>query len=161
METADPFHQFPLAPHLLPVRPHVSADDPSIPHLESVASEASWSRYRSFLFAASGPAPKVVRIDARRSENGYVQIPLDRLLKALWPARLFSPSFQITKTCPIDEDRWCVRCRQTHDSHRSNIATAVIAPAMAMYVAIKSQTSRRIRAALCSRERCADWAASL
>ena len=66
--------------HLPPVRPHVSADDPSIPHLESVASEASWSRYRSFLFAASGPAPKVVRIDARRLENGYAQIPLDQLL---------------------------------------------------------------------------------
>ena len=67
--------------HLPPVRPHVSADDPSIPHLESVASEASWSRYRSFLFAASGPAPKVVRIDARRLENGYAQIPLDQLLE--------------------------------------------------------------------------------
>lgn len=160
METADRFHQFPLAPHLLPVRPHVSADDPSIPHLESVASEASWSRYRSFLFAASGPAPKVVRIDARRSENGYVQIPLDRLLKALRQVRLFSPSFQLTKTCPI-EDLMVRSLQQTHDSHRSNIATAVIAPAMAMYVAIKSQTSRRIRAALCSRERCADWAASL
>ena len=66
----------------------------------------------------------------------------DQLLSALWPAQLFSLSFQITKTCPIDEDRRCVRCRQAHDSHRSNIATAVIAPAMAMYVAIKSQTSR-------------------
>jgi hypothetical protein len=58
----------------------VSADDPTIPHLESVASAASWSSYRSFLFAAFGPAPEVVQIDARRSENGYVQIPLDRLL---------------------------------------------------------------------------------
>ena len=66
--------------HLPPVRPRVSADDPTIPHLELVASEASWSRYRSFLFAASGPAPKVAQIDARRLENGNEQIPLDRLL---------------------------------------------------------------------------------
>ena len=47
---------------------------------ELVASEASWSSYRSFLLAASGLAPKVARIDARRSENGDEQIPLDRLL---------------------------------------------------------------------------------
>ena len=36
-------------------------------------SEASWSSYRSFLFAALRPP------DARRSENGDEQIPLDRL----------------------------------------------------------------------------------
>ena len=44
------------------------------PCLESVASEASWSSYQSFLFAALRPP------DARRSENGDGQIPLDRLL---------------------------------------------------------------------------------